>query len=159
MTPSPNNPEHEAELERKIHRTLRELQPRPAPRSLEQRVLAEIERRAALPWWRKSFAHWPVAARAVFLVGCIGVVKLALMGAVWVMAGFDPAQYREAFAQPFAWMESGFAVVHAIGGFFEIIGRHIPPLWFYGGLGFIAAMYAALFGLGAAAYRAIQAHR
>lgn len=142
-----------------IHQTLQELPPRQAPRTLEQRVLAEIARRAALPWWRKSFVHWPAAARAVFLVICIGVVKLALMGGVWVMAGFDVAQFQDAFATQFTWMQSVIAVGHAIGGVFEIIGRNIPPLWLYGGLAFIAAMYAAFFGLGAAAYRAIQAHR
>lgn len=158
MNPSDHDP-REQKLERFIHQTLRELPARRAPGSLEQRVLAELSRRAALPWWRKSFVHWPLAARAAFLVGCIGVVKLALMGAVWVMAGFDTTQYREAFAQQLAWMDSGLVVVHAIGGFFEIIARNIPPLWLYGGLAFLATMYVALFGLGAAAYKALQAHR
>lgn len=156
MTPSPDPHHREEQLERLIHRTLRELPPRRAPGALEQRVLAEIERRAALPWWRKSFAHWPLGARAVFLLLCIGVVKLALMGSVWVMAGFDGAQFREAFAQPVAWMEGALAIVHAITGFSEIVMRNIPTLWLYGGLAFFATMYAALFGLGAAAYKAIH---
>ena len=29
----------------------------------------------------------------------------------------------------------------------------IPPLWLYGGLAFLAAMYATFVGLGATAYR------
>ena len=156
MTPSPQNHDN---LERAIHRTLRSLPARPAPRSLEQRVLAEIARRAALPWWRKSFVHWPVPARAGFSVLLVGAVKLALMGAVWVMAGFDVAQFREAFAMQFNWMESGFAVVRAIADFFAIMGRNVPTLWIYAGLAFFATMYAALFGLGAAAYKALYADR
>lgn len=156
MTPSPQNNDR---LERAIHRTLRELPARPAPRSLEQRVLAEIARRAALPWWRKSFVHWPVPARAGFIVVLIGTVKIALMGAVWVTAGFDGAQFREAFATQFTWMENGFAVVHAIRDFFDIIFRNIPPLWIYAGLAFLATMYATLFGLGAAAYKTLCADR
>ena len=156
MTPPPNP--HE-KLERALHEALRDLPARPAPRSLEQRVLAEIARRAALPWWRQSFIHWPMAARAVFLVACIGIVKLALMGSVWVMAGFDPAQFREAFTTQLTWLENGLAVVHAVTGSFEIIFRNIPPLWLYGGLAFLAAMYATLFGLGAAAYKTLYAQR
>jgi hypothetical protein len=54
-------------------------------------------------------------------------------------------------------MESGLAIVRAITGFIEIMLRNIPPLWLYGGLVFFASMYAALFGLGAAAYRALRA--
>jgi hypothetical protein len=153
------SPDHEQQLERAIHRTLRELPPRTAPRALEQRVLAEIARRVALPWWRQSFVHWPVTARAAFLLLLAGAVKIALMGTVWVMAGFDVAQFREAFATPFAWLDSSVAVTGAIADFFEIMLRNVPTLWLYGGLAFVAAMYAALFGLGAAAYKALYAQR
>src|SRR4051794_8580369 len=125
-------PDHDAKLERLIHRTLRDLPSRHAPRSLEQRVLAEIERRAALPWWRKSFAHWPVAARAGFILVSAGFAKLAIMLGVWVMAGFDGAQFKEAFAPQFARLDSALLVVNAIGSSFDILFRNIPPLWLYG---------------------------
>ena len=154
MNPSP---EKDKDLERLIHRTLRDLPARRAPRSLEQRVLAELSRRAALPWWHQSFAYWPLPARAVFLVASAGIVKLVLMATVWAMAGFDTAAVQGAFAQPIAWWESGRAVLNATTGFFDIMLRNIPPLLLYGGLAFIATVYAALFGLGAAAYKALRA--
>lgn len=157
MNPPPDD-SREARLERALHRTLRDLPARRAPRTLEERVRAEIARRAALPWWRRSFAHWPLPARAVFLVGCAGVVKLALMASVWVMAGFDVAEFRAAFATQLGWMDAVVTVFHAIGSLFDIVGRNIPPLWLYGALAFFAAMYAALFGLGAAAYKALRAN-
>jgi hypothetical protein len=156
MTPSPQAPDP---LERHIHATLRALPARRAPGSLEPRVLAEIARCAALPWWRKSFAHWPLAARATFLVVSAGLVKLALMAGVWVMAGFDNAQFKDAFTQKFTWMENVAVVVRAIGDFFEVIGRAVPPLWFYGGIAVVFALYAMLFGLGAAAYKTLYAQR
>jgi hypothetical protein len=160
MTPSPD--QHE-KLEQLIHRTLRELPPRRAPRSLEARVMAELDRRAALPWWRQNFAHWPVAARVAFLVASAGVVKLVLMAVVWTMAGFDNAQFTDAFAPQ-------FTVFHAVtdfaGGFVNTFAntcgailRSIPLLWVYAGAAAIAAMYAALFGLGATAYRTLYANR
>jgi len=158
MNPNPS-PDHSDKLERVIHRTLRELPPRRAPRSLEDRVFAEIARRAALPWWHKSFVHWPVPARAALLVLLIGVVKVVLMGGVWIAAGFDAAQFRDAFAQQVSWMESGLAVVHAVTGFFDIMVRNIPPLWLYGGVAFLASLYVALFGLGAAAYKTLTLQR
>ena len=153
MTPTPENDE---KLERLIHRTLRELPPRQAPRSLEQRIMAELERRSALPWWRKSFAHWPLGVRAGFVLLCAASIKGALMLGVWIMSGFDATKFKETLAQHFGWMESGLAVIHAITGFCDIMLRNIPPLWLYGGLAFFATMYLALFGLGAAAYRALR---
>ena len=151
-----NNDKHVEEM---VHQALRELPARRAPRSLEQRVLAEIERRAALPWWRKSFTHWPAPARAGFVIVCAALVVLALVGRVWMMAGFDPAALKPAFAQPFVWIESLWVAVRAVAGSFEIVFRNIPPAWLYGSLVFFGSMYAALFGLGAAALKAIRSPR
>jgi hypothetical protein len=148
-------PPDEQKLERLIHRTLRELPPRRAPHSLEARVLAEIERRALLPWWKKSFAYWPLAARAGFFLLSAGLV----MAVMWVTAGFDATPLKQMFETRFVWVENAGAVARAIGSFFDIVFRNIPPLWLYGGLAFIGAMYAAFFGLGAAVYRTLYATR
>lgn len=153
---APHNDEH---LERLIHRTLRELPPRRAPRSLETRVLAEIQRRAALPWWRKSFVHWPVAARIAFTVLSIAVAGACAAAFFWITGGLDLQPVRDAFRLHFTWLDSARTVFSAIGNFFEIILRNIPALWLYGIVGFVAATYFALFGLGAAAYRALRPHR
>lgn len=155
---NPRN-ERDERLERAVHRTLRELPLRRAPRTLEERVRAEIARRAALPWWRKSFREWPLPARAVLLLACAGTAKLVLMAGVWATAGFDTEQYREALAQPLAWVQTAQAVGQALTGWLETVARQIPPLWLYAGLATVAAAYTAVFGIGAAAYRLIRAQR
>ena len=152
-------PRDEQNLEQAIHRTLRALPQHSAPPALEARVLAEIARRAALPWWRQSFAHWPLAARAVFIVLCAGLAKLSIFATVWVMGDFDAVTFRNAFATQFGWVETTMAMARIVGDFFTVVGRNIPPLWLYGGLGVIAVLYAAFLGLGAAAYRALYASR
>lgn len=151
--------ERDERLERAVHRTLRGLPPRRAPRTLEERVLAEIARQAALPWWRQSFRAWPLPARAVLLLACAGTAKLVLMAGVWATAGFDTATYREALAQPLAWMHTVNAVGQALTGWLETVARQIPPLWLYAGLATAAAAYTAVFGLGAAAYRLLRTQR
>jgi hypothetical protein len=148
-----------ADLEKFIHQTLRSLPDRRAPRSLEARVLAAVEARAALPWWKQSFADWPVAARCVFLLFTGGLVKLALMATVWAMAGFESSQFVGAFSLEFAWVERIGGVVAGITGFFALVFRSIPTLWIYGGLAVVAAIYATLFGLGATAYRTLYSNR
>ena len=146
MTPDPNE-----KLEQAVDRTLRALPPRRAPFSLEQRVRAEIARRAALPWWRRSFAHWPIAAKAGF-----GVLSALAIYAVLALSGAVPAQ-SGALAAPVAWIEGGLAVTRGIAGICETIVRSLPPLWLYGGLAFCGAAYALLLGLGAATWRHLQA--
>jgi hypothetical protein len=136
--------------ERLLDRTLRELPLRRAPLTLDSRVLGELQRRAALPWWRKSFAHWPPAARALFVVIGAGLVKLAFLGGTWTAEGMG-SLHESAAAMP--WARQAVAVVGAAGGFVLSLAHAVPPEWIQDGLAVSAVLYAALFGLGIAAYR------
>ena len=71
----------------------------------------------------------------------------------------DGAQLANAFSTQLGWIQTVSAVFTGIGNFCETLYRSIPPLWLYGGVAFIGVMYAALFGLGATAYRLLYANR
>jgi hypothetical protein len=146
-------------LENFIHRTLRSLPDRPAPRSLEARVLAAIEARASLPWWKQSFAQWPMAARCVFLLFSAGVVKVAVMATMWAIGGFEASELGHSFNASFSWFEAIRGAVRGTVESFSILFRNIPPLWLYGVLAVIGGVYAMLFSLGATAYRALFSNR
>ncbi len=153
MKPSPE------ELEKLIHQTLRSLPDRRAPRSLEARVLAAIAERASLPWWKQSYAQWPLAVRCAFLVISGAIAKLAIMATVWVMSGAEGAQLAHTVAAEFAWVSRLNAAVTSLGDFGALLLRSIPPVWLYGSLAGFALVYATLFGLGATAYRTLYANR
>jgi hypothetical protein len=145
----------EQQLEQFIHRELRALPDRPAPRGLEARVLGEIARRAALPWWQQDFAHWPLAARAAFVVS-----SAALIGAIlWLLPNFGRPELDQALAPQLATLDALRSVAVRVAEFGGLVVRSISPVWIYGGLAAIAALYAALFGLGTAAYRTLYANR
>ncbi len=141
------NPE---ELEKMIHRTLRSLPDRQAPRGLEARVLAAIEAQHALPWWQQSFIHWPMAARGAFplLTGILAATLIALVFRTGAEA--NPASV---LAGPMAILTQIKAGIHGISNFGLMVFRSIPSIWIYGGIAFLAAMYAALIGLSATVYR------
>lgn len=140
------------ELERLVDRALRQQPLRHAPSSLEARVLAAIEQRATASWWHKSFAHWPHAARAAYLVASAGCVYLGLRAAVWLLASFHSAKVTFTLPPEVTWIHTMLA---AIG----VVVRDMPSLWIYGGLAALAAMYATVFGISATAYRTLYASR
>jgi hypothetical protein len=136
-------------LEKLLDRTLRELPLRRAPLILESRVFNELQRRAALSWWRRSFAHWPRFARAVFLFMCAGCAGLVFLGGDWAATGVRAMQASSAsmlLARQMA------AIMDVAVGLPTSIADAIPAAWLYGGLAAGAVLYTALFGLGAAAY-------
>jgi hypothetical protein len=129
----------EDKLERMLNRALHALPPRRAPLSLESRVFRELDRRAALPWWRRSFAHWPVIARCVLIVVCGALVGLTMLDG----------------AMSFSWLNPIVAVMTSASGLAISFERATPPPWLYVTLGVGAMLYVILFALGAAAYRTL----
>jgi hypothetical protein len=149
------SPDREKNLERFVHQALRELPTHRAPRSLESRVLAELSRRAALPWWRQDFAHWPVAARGAFLVSSAALAAVL----VWVLGGLNVSPATETISANFAWIDTLRAITGGVGNLASIVFRSISPIWLYGAAIAVVGLYATLFGLGTAAYRTLYANR
>ncbi len=79
--------ESEQKLEQVLNRALHGLPLRRAPSSLEARVINELERRAAAPWWRANFTKWPVAARVAFVLTCAGLSAATILGGVSAYLG------------------------------------------------------------------------
>jgi uncharacterized membrane protein len=96
------NPEYESKLEAAIDRELKGLPELTAPNSLSRRVMAAIERRATVPWYRTAWQNWPLSLRipamallvVFFGALCFGVWKLphtevATVGAAKVSGWFS----------------------------------------------------------------------
>jgi hypothetical protein len=145
--------ESEDKLERLLNDTLRELPLRRAPDAFQSRVLSELTRREALPWWRRSFAHWPAAGRAVFVAVCMALIGLTLMGGFFALVG--ERSLNQLGALLLSWVQPALAVTSSAAGLAALLVRVIPPPWLYGGLAVGAMLYVILFGLGAAAYRTL----
>jgi hypothetical protein len=143
------------ELEKFIHRELRGLPARRAPRTLESRVLAAIEHRATVAWYHKSWAYWPAAVRAAFLAVGTGVSGAAIAAFYLFSQGADTSSLATATGERFAGVATMFHVFTWIVRYMSETIASIPPLWLYGGLALVASLYAAFFGLGAAAYRTL----
>ena len=155
---SPNNANMD-KLEALIDRTLRAQPPRRAPQDLQARVFDEIGRRAALPWWRNNFARWPLAARAGFLIASIGFVRLALAAVMWASEALHSPQVAGAMNPAKDWVHGPASIVFVMGDVGASVLRAVPSFWLYAGVGAALALYLALFGLGAAAYRALYVNR
>ncbi len=150
-------------MERWITRLLREQRPRRAPASLPARVLEEIQRReagarapagtaAVAPWWRRSFAYWPLAAKVAFTAASLGTVWLAL-------SGLDAAG---AALRSDSNVGSMVLVLRGFAGFCETlaataatVAHAIPQSLLYIGIAVCGSVYFALFGLGTIAYRTL----
>jgi len=147
------------QLEQLVHTALRSLPDRRAPASLETRVLAALERQAVIPWWHRSWNHWPQSVRVLFVAVCVGAAAVLMFAGLPVQAGLDSAQVQHTFGPALALVDSLVAAGHWLADLVDLLVRQIPAWWLYGAAAFVAGLYAMLFGLGAAAYRTFWSHR
>lgn len=125
--------------------------PRHAPAALETRVLQALRQRAALPWWRRAPAQWPDIARAPALMALTVAAALAF---AFIRRVVTPGPFQEP-----TWLQTALHPLHVpelaliLAGTGASLAHDIPLPWLYGALTFGAMLYAALFGLGATAYR------
>ncbi|MET0534110.1 MAG: hypothetical protein ABW171_07785 [Steroidobacter sp.] len=147
----PNPPSSSERLERFIDSALRDQPMRRAPGDFESKVMAAIAQRM-VPWWQTSFAHWPMAARVLFLAASIVFVKLGLDGVALVLGPIDPAARGAALFAELAWIHALFVSIFAVL-------RSLPSWWIYAGAAVIGVFYLMLFGVSAAAYRTLYASR
>jgi hypothetical protein len=148
-----NQNESQDGLERLMEGAMKDLPLRRAPSTLEARVLGELARRAALPWWRRSFGHWPMPARAVFVVICAGLIRLAFLEGAVAVAGVH--SLHESGVLPLPWVRDVGVLAAAAGNLAALLARTAPPSWVYEGIAVCAVLYAVLFGLSAAVYRTL----
>ena len=142
-----NESDRDKMLERLVDQVLREQPLQSAPHTLEQRVFAEIQRRAALAWWQQGFNTWPAAARVLFALASLALVAFAVEVPAWLASAVD-------MELPMG-ISRGLALWHALTTIGSSLADSIPMQWAYAIFGLIAVLYAVCFGAGAAAYRAL----
>ena len=145
----------ERALEQRIGSVLRQQPLRRAPATLEARVLRELAVRAAHPWWQLGFSHWPRAARILCLPVGMALVPLSFLITSRLLSLWQSVQQStpaNAAQSGWRWLENLGQALQALG---NVVTREIPQWWVYGGACAALLMYAALFGLGAAAFRTL----
>lgn len=108
------NSNHDKELELAVSRELKVLPELTAPDSVAGRVMAVIECRANIPWYRRSWETWPVALQTLSLV-----TLLALFGGL-CLVGWEfsrTGKVVQAAHQAGQW----FAGLNTIGSTLDIL--------------------------------------
>jgi hypothetical protein len=127
-------------LETWVDRTLRDLPDEPAPAALTSRVMDELARRAARPWWQRSPSTWPLALR-------LSVIVLPLL--VAVLASPLPDALTTLQRQLDVVRVVATALQHAA----LALWQQVPALWLTVALGVLGFSVFASFGLGLIARR------
>ena len=148
-----DSPESEDLAERALARLIRDLPPRQAPKSLEVRVLAELQSRQSGRWWQRRFAHWPVPARTAFISACTALIGFTLLDTPWSM--LSARVVNAAVTWSMSWSHPALGAMASAAQMSGWVSRVVPPNWLFAFLGLGALLYASLFGLGIAAYRTL----
>jgi hypothetical protein len=155
------NPDIEpsSRLERLVRTGLADQPLLQAPPSLKARVLAELARRAALPWWQRSLRHWPLGMKLAFIGAALLAGRLLLGGPAWPDAS-QAAAHLTTPGSPFAGLQSLSGACFMMGALMQrvadVVLHQLPATWLYGGVGVLVMMYVMLAGIGVTVYRSLD---
>ena len=138
--------------EQVLNRVLHNLPLRRAPDTLAPRVLREMERRAASSFWQRGFSQWPPSARIAFAALCIVLVGLTLLDGSWAIV---MRTVNDVGGSSMSRVQPIVAAIASARDLAQLFARVIPAAWLSIGIAAAGALYAALFGLGAVAYRVL----
>jgi hypothetical protein len=148
-----NSPEREERADRSLTRLVQNLPLRPAPVTLESRVMQQLQRQRTIAWWGRGFAHWPATARVFFVSTCTAIMGLSLLDTRWSMLGEGVLQ--RAFRVTLSWTHPAAGAIAPASDMGGWIAHTLSSSWIYALAAVAALLYAALFGLGVAAYRTL----
>jgi hypothetical protein len=153
------NPDYDKRLEAEISRELKALPELAAPVALVNRVMAALEQRATVPWYRRSWQTWPAALQTASLV-----VLLALFGGL-CLAGWELSQ-TEAATLAVHRVGEWFSGLSVVGNTFNVLVNAAALVVRKLGTGFTIAClvlaglgYALCIGLGTVYYQLAFAKR
>ena len=153
------NPDYDKQLEAAISRELKTLPELAAPGALASRVMATIEQRARVPWYRRSWQTWPMVLQAASLV-----VLLALFGGL-CLGGWQLSQTGTATLALHR-VGGWFSGLNVIGNTFHVLVNAVLLAVKKLGTGFIVAClvaagigYAMCVGVGTVYFRLAFAKR
>ena len=139
---------YEKRLESEIDRELKALPELVAPPSLLLRVMAAIESRLNLPWYRQSWQGWTLALRAVSLVILLGLF-CGLCFATWKFTHTEA--FAAAMQRPIGWLSGLGAILHAVSvvlGSLVLAVKQLNTAVIIGCLVALGVGYAMCLGLG-----------
>ena len=145
--------EREDKLAERIQRELDRLPLLNAPASLLPRVMAAVEARVHLPWWRRSWSTWPTGYRVLFLLVSVVLAAGCAYGLSVVGEDVSFPSLKTAVSGSFAFLRPVWELVLALGNALVLVVRSGGPLllWVLGLT--VTAVYLASVGLGTLCYR------
>lgn len=128
---------------------------RKAPFDLYERVMREVQLRKALPWWRKSFLHWPMMMQILFVVAALLTAKGVLMLCSWF--GANAVATATSITQSSSIVQGSTTLLSVSNHMSSVVSHIVPASWIYGAVLSIAMVYLVLIGIGVTTYKTLYA--
>jgi hypothetical protein len=145
--------EPESKLARLLQQEISRLPLIEAPSSLLPRVMAAVQARARLPWWKRSWLSWPWSCRIVFLLISLVLAWGCASGLGFIGEAGSLESVRGSLSGEFSFLRPIWEVAHALGNALVLVFRSGGQVLIWTTCLTLAVIYVTSVGLGTLCYR------
>lgn len=139
------------QLEKLLDDELKKLPAVTAPPGLLRDVLAQLEARAAAPWWQRAWWQWPATAQAAFIILALALVAAVTTGGA--LLNDQAALWMQSLRTHASGFTSTWSILAPLGDAGLLLWEKVAqPLLLYG-LVAAGVLYLACVGLGTMVFR------
>jgi hypothetical protein len=109
------NQEYENRLEKLIDRELKNLPAMKAPAGLSARILAAVEKKVRVPWYRRAWQTWPIALQVISVVLLLTAILGAYMGCAYLIQGPAVTSFAASVKNSLSGLGAALNVLSALG--------------------------------------------
>lgn len=145
--------DRDKQIERVIHRELRQLAELRAPETLVHRVMLAVHAKARQSWWRQPWLTWPLGMRVLslaVLMASVGLVSY-LAGTAW--EGLSPLSPSGKIIESFTWIKPIWDTVSALVGAVAVLLRVVGQQFLLIASALLVMVYLACVGIGTVCFR------
>ncbi len=136
-----------------LDRELKTLPDRQAPSTLLPRVMAAVQAKARLPWWRRAWRTWPPAAQILSLLLFSGLLGLVTWVAMHGWSAESAAHATRLLSDWTAPISRFWSCLTALANALVLVSKTANGYALLGAGIFCMAMYLSCVGLGTVFYR------
>lgn len=153
------NQDYENRFEKLIDRELKSLPTMKAPVGLSARIMAAVERKTRVPWYRREWQTWPLGLQVLSVILLLAALLGTYMGCAYLLQGAAVSSFAASIKDALSGLGAALNALGALGNAVVLVLKSMGTTALVTCLLLVVFGYTSCVGLGSVYLRMAMARK